>query len=106
MNNGSKFQPYYAVIFTSIQKENVEGYKEMATHLDSLVAKQPGYLGMESVKGTIGITVSYWKDLESIKAWRENLDHIEAINKGKNQWYKSFNVRIAKVEREYEFIKE
>ena len=99
----ANFEPYYAVIFTSVQKDNVEGYKEMAEHMDNLVAKQPGYLGMESVKGTLGITVSYWKDLDSIKAWRENFDHKIAIKKGKTEWYKSFNVRITKVEREYDF---
>jgi heme-degrading monooxygenase HmoA len=98
--------PYYAVIFTSVKTENHEGYDEMAQKMVALAKQQEGYLGMESAREIIGITVSYWKDLESIKKWKQNIDHLEAQQKGRKSWYASYTTRIALVERAYSFDKE
>ncbi len=98
-----KFKSYYAVIFTSKQKETVEGYAEMSIKMEELAKQQPGYLGIESARNEIGITVSYWENLEAIKNWKQQTDHLEAQQKGRNDWYNWFHVRICKVEREYEF---
>jgi heme-degrading monooxygenase HmoA len=97
--------PYYAVIFTSVQTQNIEGYEEMAQKMVDLAAQQPGYLGIDSARNEVGITVSYWKDLESIKNWKANLDHLDAQRKGRSAWYEHYTVRIALVEREYSFTK-
>ena len=94
---------YYAVIFTSVATENNDGYSEMAEAMETLAKQQDGYLGIESARSEIGITVSYWKDLESIRNWKQNMDHLEAQRKGRTSWYKSYTVRIALVEREYSF---
>ena len=93
--------PYYAVIFTSLRTTADSGYLEMSAAMLDEVHKQPGFLGFESARQEIGITVSYWKDLESIKAWREHAQHSIARQRGREVWYKSFRVRICKVEREY-----
>ena len=95
---------YYAIIFSSIQNNDSTGYQETAERMLELAAKQPGFLGVESVREILGITVSYWKDLESIKSWKENSEHTIAQEKGKQQWYKSFKTRIALVERDYEMM--
>lgn len=97
------FIPYYAVIFTSTQKENTEGYQEMSIKMENLAKLQDGFLGIDSVNETVGITVSYWKSLESIKNWKQQSEHLLAQQKGRTQWYNWYNVRICKVEREYEF---
>jgi heme-degrading monooxygenase HmoA len=94
---------YYAVIFTSTRTEEEEGYAETATKMVELVKAQPGYIGMESARSEIGITVSYWESLEAIKNWKANMEHLEAQEKGRTTWYNNYKVRIAKVEREYEF---
>ena len=93
--------PYYAVTFTSIQSEDTEGYHEMADRMISLASEQPGFLGVESARDQLGITVSYWKDMESIRAWKENAEHRIAQQKGKEQWYRSYRLRISKVLKEY-----
>jgi len=95
--------PYYAVIFTSVRTEVDEGYSEMAEKMIKLAQEQPGFLGVESARNEIGITISYWESLEAIKAWKINLDHLEAQNLGKEKWYKSYKTRIALVERDYDF---
>ena len=95
--------PYYAVIFTSVRTEGDHGYAEVSDQMDQLAAQQPGYLGVETARNELGINVSYWKDLESIKKWKNHVAHANARNRGRSEWYRSFKVRIAKVERDYGF---
>lgn len=97
------FKPYYAVIFTSKLTKNDEGYSEMAQKIEDLAKKQNGFLGIESVREDVGITVSYWESLEAIKTWKQNSEHLIAQQKGRKQWYSWYNTRICKVEREYDF---
>ena len=97
--------PYYAVIFTSVRTEVEQGYAEMANLMVDMAKQQESFMGVESARNEIGITVSYWKDLESIKNWKSNLDHLQAQRMGKQKWYESYKVRIALVEREYDFEK-
>lgn len=97
--------PYHAVIFTSLQSGDTTGYSEMADRMTELAPKQPGFLGVESARGTdgLGITVSYWKDLGSIAAWKQNAEHLVAQKLGKERWYKEFSLRVCKVEKASEF---
>lgn len=94
---------YYAVIFTNELSENTEGYSEMATKMEDLAKQQPGYLGFESARDGLGISISYWESLEDIQHWKENLDHLEAQTTGRKHWYQWYKTRICKIEREYEF---
>lgn len=98
--------PYYAVIFSSLNTKGDNGYSEMAKRMVELASQQKGFLGVETVKEELGITVSYWKDLASIKHWKNNTEHSFARKKGKTDWYSSFKIRIALVERDYRFEKE
>lgn len=94
--------PYYAVIFSSI-KHNDEGYANTAELMVKLANEQAGFLGIESAREELGITVSYWDNLASIKQWKAQVDHQQAQRKGRTNWYESYKVRIAKVERDYGF---
>ncbi len=93
--------PYYAVIFTSIRNEVDYGYQEMSEKMEELVRQQPGYLGHESARQSVGITVSYWESLEAIRNWRKNSEHMIAQQRGRDTWYQSYKIRICKVERDY-----
>lgn len=97
---------YYAVIFTTLLADNTSGYVETAERMELLAQQQDGYLGIESARSEVGITVSYWKDLDAIVKWKNNVEHTEARNKGREQWYRQYQLRICKVEREYGFEKE
>ncbi len=99
------FKSYYAVIFTSTQNEHIEGYTEMANKMETLAKQQSGYLGIDSARNEIGITVSYWENLDAIKNWKQQTEHLDAQQKGRQVWYSWYNVKICKVEREYEFFK-
>lgn len=93
--------PYYAVIFTSLRTPGDNGYETMALRMVELTQQQPGFLGIESAREELGITVCYWRDLDSIKNWKANVEHQEAQRRGYTQWYAAFKTRIAKVERDY-----
>lgn len=94
--------PYFAVIFTSIRTNNDNGYTETAKQLLELASNQPGFLGFESARQELGISVSYWASMEAIAAWKENSIHRHAQNRAKD-WYQAFRVRVCRVEREYGF---
>lgn len=97
--------PYYAVIFTNLLSEDTDGYHDMAFKMEELAKQQPGYLGLESARDELGVTISYWESLEAISAWKENLEHLEAQQKGRDRWYRWYKTRICKVEREYQFTR-
>ena len=93
--------PYYAVIFSSLRSDDTDGYEETAARMAELAAQQPGFLGVESVREELGITVSYWSDLDSIKLWKSNSEHQLAQKMGMRKWYSSYKTRVARVERDY-----
>jgi heme-degrading monooxygenase HmoA len=97
--------PYYAVIFTSVRTYVDEGYENMAEQMVQLARQQAGFLGVETARNETGITVSYWKDLDSIKNWKQQSDHLLAQQLGRQKWYESYKTRICLVERDYDFEK-
>lgn len=100
--------PYYAVIFTNIRIDSDDGYAETAALMVEMAERQPGHLGHESVRdssapGRPGITISYWRDLDSIRAWKQVMEHAVAQGRGRRDWYAAYKTRIARVERDYGF---
>ena len=95
--------PYYAVIFTSQRTTVDDGYDRTAVRMIELAETMPGFLGVESARSgdALGITVSYWRDEASIRAWREHAEHKIAQERGNKVWYEDYFLRIAKVERAY-----
>lgn len=95
--------PYYAVIFTNQLSEDEAGYERMGAKMFQMATEQPGCLGAESTRDAdgFGITVSYWKDEESLLAWKAKAEHLVAQRLGIERWYSHFEVRVAKVERAY-----
>ncbi|WP_053851327.1 antibiotic biosynthesis monooxygenase [Streptomyces sp. NRRL B-24085] len=99
--------PYYAVVFTAVRTPGDHGYAETDERLFQLAADQPGFLGVDSARGAngLGITVSYWRDEESISAWREHAEHTLARARGRERWYASFALHVARVERAHRFTR-
>jgi len=97
--------PYYAVIFTSQRTPGDAGYADMGERMLELAERQPGYLGAESVRDAdgSGITVSYWRSTEAIAAWKADAEHRVAQELGQQRWYERYAVRIARVERAYDW---
>jgi heme-degrading monooxygenase HmoA len=75
----------------------------MAEEMFNLAQQQPGFLGVESAREEVGITVSYWESLEAIRKWKYVTDHVIARDKGRERWYQAYKTRICLVERDYGF---
>ena len=97
--------PYYLVSFISLRMEGGQDYGVMAKRMLELAAQQPGYLGLNDVRDSegVGITLSYWQDLEAIEQWKRQLEHQQAQLLGREKWYQWYRVEVAKVERAYQF---
>jgi heme-degrading monooxygenase HmoA len=93
--------PYYAVIFTSVRTDVDGGYEAMAQRMVELAATQPGFLGVESAREGLGITVSYWDSEAAIAAWKQQAEHKVAQERGRSDWYAAYRTRVCRVEREY-----
>jgi heme-degrading monooxygenase HmoA len=93
--------PYTAVIFTSLRTDGDHGYGAMANRMVELAAEQPGFLGVESAREVVGITVSYWRDDEAARAWKQVAEHLVAQQHGQDHWYLDYRVRVATVQRDY-----
>lgn len=97
--------PYYAVIFSSVRRQaDEQAYQETAARMLTLAARQPGFLGVDSAHSDgVGITVSYWESEDAIHAWKLQLEHSEARRRGRESWYSQYSLRVARVERAYDF---
>jgi heme-degrading monooxygenase HmoA len=97
--------PYYAVIFTSLRDEQLEdGFSETDGRLFALAQGQPGFLGYETAATDgLGITVSYWETEAAISAWKAVAEHRAAQEQGRERWFESYQVRVARVDRAYGF---
>jgi heme-degrading monooxygenase HmoA len=93
--------PYVAVVFTSVRSGDEDGYARTAARMNELARRQPGYLGMESARDELGITVSYWADEHAARAWKSVAEHLLAQRLGRERWYADYRVRVAVVQREY-----
>jgi heme-degrading monooxygenase HmoA len=73
----------------------------MADRMLELAGQQPGFIGVESVRGSdgFGITVSYWESLESIRNWKHHSEHLTAQAVGQQTWYSDFELRVCQVLR-------
>lgn len=95
--------PYVVVIFRSLRTDVVEGYGEAAAQMASLVTDQPGYLGHWSARDADGrgVTLSYWTDDESARAWKQIAEHLAVQSLGAQQWYEAYATEVAVVQRAY-----
>jgi len=78
---------------------------EAAIKMVEMAENIEGFLGIESAREDIGISVSYWQNLEAIQRWKTHSEHQIAKSMGIKKWYKSYALRIAKVEKDNFFNK-
>lgn len=97
--------PYTAVIFTSVRTDqDDDGYARTSAAMVELASRQPGHLGVESVRDPdtgLGITVSYWATPDDARAWKAVAEHRLAQQAGRDRWYADYRVRVATVDRAY-----
>ncbi|MEU5312970.1 antibiotic biosynthesis monooxygenase [Streptomyces sp. NPDC021562] len=100
--------PYYVAVFSTVRTEEQTGYRETDARMEDLVKEIPGYLGMDHAQtpGGLGITVGYFRDADALTAWRTHAEHRAAQRRGRAEWYRSYTLHVAKVERSHGFTRD
>ncbi len=97
-----------AVIFIAQRtSEDDADYATAASAMSALAAMQPGYIGMDSVRGSdgLGITVSYWASDSDAKAWRDHGEHALIRDAGRDRWYTHYSLHVGEITRSYDWQK-
>lgn len=92
----------YVVIFRATVRELDSEYSAMAARMRELALKRFGCTEFLAImEGQQEIALSYWPDEESILAWRQHPEHVEAQRLGSTLWYESYSVEVTKITRDY-----
>ncbi|MFE0674806.1 antibiotic biosynthesis monooxygenase family protein [Streptomyces sp. NPDC058867] len=99
--------PYYAAVFVAVRTGEQSGYGETNERMEELVKDVPGYLGMDFAQtpGGLGISVGYFRDGDALSRWRTDAEHRAAQRRGRAEWYESYTLHVAKVERSHGFVR-
>ena len=95
-----------AVIFEVWPVENrAEEYFDMAAELRPLLEKIEGFVSIErfeslTTKGKF-LSLSFWRDEESILVWRNMEEHRTVQEKGRSSVFAAYRIRVASVVRDY-----
>ncbi|MGW2463360.1 antibiotic biosynthesis monooxygenase family protein [Streptomyces sp. NPDC001761] len=94
-------------VFTTVRSPDQSGYSETAARMEELVKDVPGFLGMDHAQtpGGLGITVGYFRDADALTRWRTDTEHRAAQRRGRAEWYQSYTLHVAKVERSHGFTR-
>ena len=94
------------VIFTSERTDHdADGYAAAAQAMEALASAQPGCCGFSSARGSdgLGITVSYWADDATARAWRDHPEHRAIRDAGRDRWYRRYEIAVAEIFRSYDW---
>ncbi|MCB5168909.1 antibiotic biosynthesis monooxygenase [Streptomyces bambusae] len=99
--------PYVMTVFTSVRTRGGEEYDATSERMTELVKEIPGYLGHENAHtpGGLSITVGYFRDEAALIAWRTDEEHRAAQKQGRADWYDSYTLHVATVERSHGFVR-
>jgi len=94
----------FVVIFRAKVRQSDAEYSQVAARMRELALGQFGCLEFTAVtEGNEEIALSYWPSEAHIRAWRAQSEHLLAQQLGRERWYESYTVQVAKVTRNYCF---
>ncbi len=96
----------FAVIFeVTPTSEGKEEYLEIASKLRGFLENRDGFISIERFQSIADegkvLSLSFWRDQESIEAWRNLMEHRFAQKQGKEALFHSYRIRVAEVVRDY-----
>jgi len=105
--NGARIGQVAVIFLSTRTAADDAGYAAAAEAMDRLAAAQPGYCGIESARGAdgFGITVSFWADDASARAWRDNAEHKAIRDAGRAIWYQDYEIAVADIHRSYSWTR-
>jgi len=82
-----------------------EDYLALDAELEHLVKENPGYLSHKGYQAPDGerLTLVWFRDAESLRAWKTHPRHAEAQRRGRERWYQHYQLDVAEVTRSSTF---
>ena len=95
-----------AVIFEAKPTaQGKEEYLRLAGELRPLLQDQEGFISIERFQSLVTegklLSLSFWQDKAAVDKWRNVVAHRAAQQKGKNELFHSYRIRVAEVIRDY-----
>jgi heme-degrading monooxygenase HmoA len=95
-----------AVIFeVEPHPEHREGYLGTAASLRPILEKMDGFISIERFESLVNpgkiLSLSFWRDEESVQRWREVEAHRAAQSAGRKTMFADYRLRVAAVIRDY-----
>jgi heme-degrading monooxygenase HmoA len=84
-----------------------EDYAQWSAEMDSLIRENPGFVAVKSFRADDGerLTVVWFSDADSLRAWATHPRHLEAQRLGRTKWYEYYNMDVADITRTSEFTR-
>lgn len=80
-------------------------YLEIASELRPLLERIDGFIAIERFQSLLEsgkiLSLSWWRDEESVLAWKKNVFHQEAQAEGRESIFSYYRIRVAHVFRDY-----
>ncbi|HEX5784933.1 MAG TPA: hypothetical protein VFY35_09425 [Burkholderiaceae bacterium] len=93
----------YVVIFRATARALDPEYSATAARLRQMALQEFGCLDFVAVtEGRQEVALSYWPDEASIRAWKQQADHLMAQQLGRERWYSGYTVEVAEIKRRYQ----
>ena len=96
------------VLFRSKLVPEPDGYAEMAEEMETLARSMPGFIDVKAYKAEDGerLTVVWWEDETTLRAWRTHARHLVAQQTGRERWYEYYDMNVATIVRKKRFDRE
>jgi len=92
----------YAVIFKAEIRKLDSNYAKMAKRMRDLAVNKYACCDfISTTENNVEIAISYWNDLDDIRKWKQDPEHIIAQSQGQSVWYESYSVQVVEIIREY-----
>jgi len=90
------------LFFSRLTEQAGDEYVATDQRLMEKARTAPGFVKVKSFTAADGerLTIVWWKDAETLRAWREDPEHRAAQAKGRALWYRYFDMEVAEVVRE------
>lgn len=78
-----------------------DAYATLSSRMHELVAKHAGFISIKSYTADDGeaVSIETFDDMASLRAWRENPEHVAAQRRGRNEFYAEYSYETCQVER-------
>jgi heme-degrading monooxygenase HmoA len=100
-------EPHVVCIFRSVRTDHsTTEYEQWSNRMDDLVVTMPGYIGHTSFRDDAsgkGVTISYFRSMAELVAWKHVPEHVEAQALGRAAFYREYEIEVAEIVRHYEW---